>query len=68
MSKLLKNPHGENSPLAGSVELNFPTSALAAAHPHMTVKTTQKQKNQWKTMKYEFRLYSRVRFKGIVKL
>ena len=44
MSQLLKNPHGENSPLAGSVELNFPASALAAAHPDMTVKTTQKQK------------------------
>lgn len=58
MSKLLKNPHGENSSLAGSVELNFPASALAAAHPDMTVKTTQKQKNQWKTMKYKFRLNS----------
>ena len=34
MSKLLKNPYRENSPLAGSVEVNSPAKALPAAHPN----------------------------------
>ena len=34
MSKLLKEPHGEKSPLASSLEVNSHANALAAAHPH----------------------------------